>query len=220
MVSASSFPYLCTTSNKICLGDRSNFGIGAEAAISLMFMAGVPVCIKFTSADTFTIAVFRLTLAIVLILVFLFPFKKVVFDHKFLLPLALIGAVFAIHWYTYFTSIKMSTASIGILGTSTYGIHLIFLGWIFQGDKPGIFDFFALGLALAGTYLVIPEVSLSNNITSGLLVASLSGFCFALLPILHQRNRHLPDRLRTFGRLMKRLRFAPSPRPAFRLCRP
>jgi drug/metabolite transporter (DMT)-like permease len=95
----------------------------------------------------------------------------------------------------------MSTASIGILGTSTYGIHLIFLGWIFRGSRPGIFDFFALCVALTGTYLVIPEVSLSNHITSGLLVAILSGFCFALLPILHQRNRHLPDRLRTFGQL-------------------
>ena len=95
----------------------------------------------------------------------------------------------------------MSTASIGILGTSTYGIHLIFLGWIFRNNKPGIFDILALIIAITGTYMIIPEVSLSNQTTAGLLMAIFSGFCFALLPIVHQRYQHIPDKLRMFGQL-------------------
>ncbi len=181
---------------------KGDTGIGFEAAISLILMAGVPVCIKFTAADTFTIGVFRLSVAILLILVFLFPFKNIgVVNRKMIFSLSMIGAVFALHWYTYFTSIKLSTASIGILGTSTYGLHLIYLGWIFRRNKPGIFDIFAVIIAIGGTWLIVPEISLANNITAGLLVAIFSGFCFALLPILHQRSQHLPDRLRTFGQL-------------------
>jgi drug/metabolite transporter (DMT)-like permease len=111
----------------------------------------------------------------------------------------MIGGAFAFHWITYFMGIKKSTPSIGILGVSSYGIHLILLGWIFQKNRPGFFDIVALIIALSGTYIIVPEFSLTNDMTIGLLLSVLSGFCFALLPILHQRNQQIPDNLRTFG---------------------
>lgn len=185
--------------------NKSNLktSIGFEAALSLILMAGVPVCIKFTSADIYTIGFFRLSVAVVLILIFLSPLRNIArtINRSMVQSLVLIGGVFALHWFSYFTSIKMSTASMGILGTSTYGIHLIFLGWIFRNNKPGVFDVFAVIIAITGTWLVVPEISLSNRTTAGLLIAIFSGFCFALLPILHQKNQHIPDGLRMFGQL-------------------
>ena len=82
---------------------------------------------------------------------------------------------------------------------STYGIHLIFLGWGIRKHKPKILDFFALMLALLGTYFIIPEFSLHNNITLGIFLGILSGFCFALLPVLHQLYSFIPERFRVFG---------------------
>jgi drug/metabolite transporter (DMT)-like permease len=180
-----------------------NFRTGVEAAITLMLMALVPVCIKLTSATPVTIGIFRLSVATLLMLLFLRP-KSLngLFKPNILLPLFFIGFLFALHWITYFLSIKKATASIGILGASTYGIHLIFLGWAIRNHKPGIFDFVALLLALAGTYFIIPEFSMSNNTTMGILLGVLSGFCFALLPVLHQQYAHIPERVRILGQFL------------------
>ncbi len=165
-----------------------------------MLMALVPVFIKLTSATPVTIAIFRLGVATALFLAFLNPATiSIVFKKKVFIPLIFIGVLFALHWITYFVSIKKATASIGILGMSTYGIHLIFLGWWIRKHKPGIFDFIALILAVSGTYFIVPEFSFSNNITIGILLGIISGFCFALLPVLHQHFAEIPERARILG---------------------
>lgn len=187
---------------------EGKFTLGVEASFTLMLMAFVPVFIKFTAANPWTIGVFRLSVAAILIAVF-FRVKEfsLYANSRNLTSLMLIGLFFALHWITYAFSIKIATASIGILSMSTYGIHLIFLGWVFRKQKPGVFDFVALGLATIGTWLIVPEFSLTNSTAIGVLLGVFSGFCFALLPILHQRNSHLPDRLRILGQFSFALLF-------------
>lgn len=171
-----------------------------EAASTLLLMAGVPVFVKFTTAGPLTIGVFRLSIATVLfIFFFMRSSAKGRFTKKMIFPLALIGGLFAIHWITYFLGIKMATASIGLLGISTYGIHLIFIGWIVKGIRPTIYDLLALALAMMGTALIIPEFSFSNDVTLGVSIAIFSGFCFATLPVLHQHYNFIPERWRVFG---------------------
>ncbi len=173
---------------------------GIEAAITLILMAGIPVFIKFTVANPLTIGIFRLIVATLLIFLFFRPYKQRKLIRKsMLVPLISIGILFALHWLTYFWSIKLATASIGILGMSTYGIHLIFLGWGIRKEKPGPFDFIALGIAIFGTYFIVPEFSFSNQTTIGILLGIFSGFCFALLPILHQQHQEIPERIRIFS---------------------
>ena len=177
-----------------------DFRVGLEAAIALSLMAAVPVFVKFTSATPFTIGFFRLSIATALFVFFLLPGRSENrLTKRMVFPLFLIGVLFSIHWITYFLGIKMATASIGLLGISTYGIHLIFIGWIVRGTKPNVFDFLALMLAIAGTVLIIPEFSFTNDVTLGLAVAIFSGFCFATLPVLHQHYGFIPERLRVFG---------------------
>ena len=177
-----------------------NLRLSFELVASLLFMAGVPVLIKFTSVNPITIGIVRLLIASFLMSLLLLINKKwIPLNRKNLGNLFLIGLIFSMHWITYFYSIKISTASIGILGASTYGIHLIFLGWIFLNTKPSWRDGLAIFMALAGTYIIIPELTLSNEITAGLLLSILSGLLFALLPILHQKNKHLPNGMRSLG---------------------
>lgn len=171
-----------------------------ELSASLIFMSGVPVFIKFTSANPVTIGIIRLLIATLLMGSLLF-FKKEHFPSgmRDLRNLFLIGFIFSIHWITYFFSIKTATASIGILGASTYGIHLIFLGWIFLKTRPGWLDGLAVLIAFAGTYIIIPEFTLTNDITVGLFLSIISGLFFAFLPILHQKNQHMSNNIRSFG---------------------
>ncbi len=174
--------------------------ITAEAATSLVLMAGVPVFIKFTNANSYTIGIVRLLMASFLIGLFLiYKKEKLPIKIPYIKKLIVIGVVFSIHWITYFISIKISTASIGILGASTYGIHLIFLGWIFLKAKPRIIDIFTIAFAFWGTYLIIPEFSLKNNITLGLAISIVSGLFFAMLPILHQKSQFISGTQRALG---------------------
>jgi len=180
-----------------------NLRISAEAATSLILMAGVPVFIKFTNANSYTIGIVRLLMASFLIgLLIIYKKEKLSFRIEYIKKLVVIGIVFSIHWITYFISIKISTASIGILGASTYGIHLIFLGWIFLKSKPRIIDIFAIAFAFWGTYLIIPEFSLKNNITLGLAISIISGLFFAMLPILHQKSKFISDTHRALGQFV------------------
>jgi len=178
----------------------SHFKIGTEAASTLLLMAGVPVFVKFTIAGPLSIGLFRLSVATILFVVFFV--RTDIIDQlkkRMIFPLALIGTLFAVHWITYFLGIKMATASIGLLGISTYGIHLIFIGWVIKGIKPTLYDLLALILAITGTILIVPEFSFSNEVTLGLIVAIFSGFCFATLPVLHQHYDFIPERLRVLG---------------------
>jgi drug/metabolite transporter (DMT)-like permease len=172
----------------------------AEAIASLVLMAGVPIFIKYTNANSYTIGIVRLVMATFLIgLLMALQKERLPLKIDYLKKLMLIGFFFSIHWITYFISIKISTASIGILGASTYGIHLIFLGWIFLKSKPRIIDIFTIIIAFWGTYLIIPEFSLENNITLGLLISIISGLFFAMLPILHQKSQYISGTQRALG---------------------
>lgn len=166
-------------------------------------MAVVPVVIKGLSANVYTIGLTRLLLAIAVGFFALRAYRD--------LPgltlsqwvwLVVIGFVFGIHWLTYFIAIKTATPSIAVLGTSSYGIHLIGLGWLFLRQKPGWMDLIAVTLAIMGNILVVPDLNLDNKITVGLLWGILSGFLFAVLPILHQRNTDLPNSVRAFGQFL------------------
>ncbi len=180
--------------------NQINFRLSAELVLTLLLMGGVPVFIKFTAVNPVTIGIVRLLIASFLMgIVLILKKEKLPVKFRHLKMLALIGFIFSIHWITYFYSIKTATASIGILGASTYGIHLILLGWIFLNNRPRWVDWLAIGLALLGTYIIIPEFRLSNNITLGLLLSITSGLFFALLPILHQKSQHLSNNVRSFG---------------------
>lgn len=175
----------------------------AEAGFTILLMAIVPIIIKGLSANPYTIGLCRLGMAIVFgFFVLRVPRYAGQLSAKQWGVLALIGIIFGAHWLTYFIAIKTATPSIAVLGTSSYGIHLIGLGWLFLGRKPGPIDAVAVTLAVIGNLLVIPEFSLANSTTPGLLWGILSGFLFALLPILHQRNSTIPNNLRAFGQFL------------------
>jgi drug/metabolite transporter (DMT)-like permease len=171
-----------------------------EGILAAFLFGSTPVFIKKVTANAVTIGIVRLTIASVLMYLIFVGAKKVkqikLRDWK---SLMLIGLVFGLHWVSYFYAVKVSTPSIAILGLTSFGIYLILIGWIFQKKKPSLFDCFTVALAVAGNLIIVPEFSLQNNITLGLLVGLGSAFFFALLPILQQKNAHIPSFTRAFG---------------------
>ncbi len=111
----------------------------------------------------------------------------------------LVGVAFGLHWLLFFTSIKLASAAIGAIGFSTYGIHLLVLGWLMGLGRITKIDLVGLALAMTGTLLLVPEFSFQNEYTLGLVAGMLSGMAAATLPLLHQKFADVDNNLRTWG---------------------
>ena len=154
--------------------------------------------VRLVSANSYTIGVFRIVVSSLIMGFFLRKELKKIKANQWLW-LSLIGFVFGIHWLTYFLSIKTASASIGIIGTATYGIHLTIFGIIFEKEKPTLIEIIAILTAFFGVLIVVPDFSLSNKTTLGLLIGVCSGASFALLPIIHKKASEIPVKIRAFG---------------------
>ena len=172
----------------------------AIALLAVLSMSFVPVLIKSSNANEFTIGIVRLAIALLCIT----PWILIKFDLKKLprrdwIYLFVVGLVFGGHWLSYFIAIKLSTAALAALAVSTYGIHLLLLNWMLKRQSVLPLDWFAIALCVVGCLMVTPSFDLQNQLTVGMLVGIVSGFLYACLPLLHQNIVHVPTMNRAWG---------------------
>jgi drug/metabolite transporter (DMT)-like permease len=175
----------------------------AEAAVTILLMGAVPVLIRHSNANVYTIGIVRLAFAaggLWLALLALGRLPRA--TPRQWATLAVLGLVFGAHWVTFFVSIKMASASIAVIGQSTFGVHLVVIGALIGHHRVTRLDAGAVGLAVAGSLLVAPEWRLGNADTAGFLLAIFSASLYAVLPIVHQRNADLPSSTRAFGQFL------------------
>ena len=96
----------------------------------------------------------------------------------------LLGALLAIHWVTYFHAMQISSIAVGVIALYTFPIITVFLEPLFHGESPHIKDIVSALAVLLGIYLLVPEFSLSNQTTQGLLWGVFSALFFALRNII------------------------------------
>ncbi|MRX26976.1 DMT family transporter [Kangiella sp. HZ709] len=170
------------------------------AVVAVFAMAIVPVIIKMIQVNAWIVGFVRLAIAVVGLFIFAKLINQSVWSQrKNWLPITIIGFIFSIHWLTYFYSIQFSTAAIAAIGVSTYGAHLLLLGWFFKGQQPSLFEFACVVTAFIGVYFIVPEFSLENEMTLGLILGVVSGFLYACLPLLHQKYNTINNQRRAFG---------------------
>ncbi len=180
--------------------DSTHKFIAVEATVTVILLGMVSVLIKAISANVFTIGIFRLSIATAgMLAVLRLRGLLVSLSARQILALAGMGLFFGGHWLLFFVSIKVSTASVAALALSSYGIYVLFLGWLFRGAKPFWIDFVAIAAAICGNMLIVPEFSLDNDIALGVILGLLSGFLFACMPIWHQKFYDIPASTRTLG---------------------
>lgn len=100
---------------------------------------------------------------------------------------ALFGLILAVHWLTFFHSIKISSVAIGLLTYSTFPIFTAFLEPYFFKEKLLLRDFILAVITFGGVVLVIPSFELGNQMTQGALWGIVSGATFAILSILNRK---------------------------------
>lgn len=106
----------------------------------------------------------------------------------------LLGVVVGIHWVTYFAGMQMAGVTIGIIAFFTYPVITVFLEPLLArflqknkiSSKPKQKDVLIAFIVMLGIFLLIPEISLGNQVTLGIATGVLSAFFFALRNILHK----------------------------------
>ena len=96
----------------------------------------------------------------------------------------LLGILLALHWVTYFHAMQVSSIAVGVIALYTFPIITVFLEPLFHGEQPHIKDIVSALTVLFGIYLLVPEFSISNETTQGVLWGILSAFFFALRNIV------------------------------------
>ena len=99
----------------------------------------------------------------------------------------LLGTLLATHWVTYFYAMQISTVAVGVIALYTFPIITVFLEPLFHGERVHIKDVISALAVLFGIYLLVPEFSVDNQITQGLLWGVFSAFLFALRNIIQGR---------------------------------
>lgn len=108
-------------------------------------------------------------------------------NRKDYLWFSLFGLILAVHWLTFFHSIKISSVAIGLLTYSTFPIFTAFLEPYFFKEKLLLRDFLLAIITFAGVVLVIPSFELGNEMTQGAMWGIVSGATFAVLSILNRK---------------------------------
>jgi len=107
-------------------------------------------------------------------------------SRKDFFTLLLSGVVLAVHWFTFFQSIQVSSVAIGLLSFSTFPLFVTFMEPYFFSEKIESFDVIIAAIVVLGLILVIPSFDFSNHVTQGVIWGVFSGFTFACLALLNR----------------------------------
>lgn len=168
--------------------------------IAVLTMSAVPVLVKSTSANEYTVGIARLAIAIAAFMpLVLLRGHLLRLTGKQWLQLLVIGLVFGLHWLSYFMSIKLATAAIAALTVLTYSVQYLILAYLFNGERVAPIEWLAIGLCFAGCVVVAPDFSIENDVSLGIAIGLLSALLYAALPLLHQRASAIGTLERTWG---------------------
>lgn len=102
------------------------------------------------------------------------------------------GILLAVHWGTFFFSIKIGGVAMATLGFASFPAFITLLERFVLKDKVSLTSWILVATVMIGLVLVSPELDLKNANTEGLLWGIASGFFFGSLAVV---NRTIGQRL-------------------------
>lgn len=100
--------------------------------------------------------------------------------------IVLTGIVMAVHWTTFFQSIQVSSVAIGTITFSTFPLFLTFLEPIIFREKLTKQSIFTAVILLVGVVITVPEFSMENNTTVGIIWGMLCSFTYAVMTLANR----------------------------------
>lgn len=100
---------------------------------------------------------------------------------------ALLGALLAVHWATYFHAMQVSSVAVGVIALHTFPVITVFLEPLFHGERPRPGDVAGALAVLLGIYLLVPQFALDDATFQGVLWGVFSALLYALRNIVQRR---------------------------------
>ncbi len=163
--------------------------------LSSVLMGGTTLFAKLITMSVPSIIFDRSVIAIFALLIFIFSIGKPVkiYSKKEAFILLGLGLLMTLHWISLFYSIQISTVAVGMISLFTYPVITVFLEPLFFNEKTHPRDILIALIVFGGILLIIPEFTISNNITKGVLFGILSALIFAVRNIIQRKYMsHFP----------------------------
>lgn len=103
------------------------------------------------------------------------------------LALTAAGVMLAVHWVTFFISVKISGVAIATLGFASFPAFITLSEWLVLRERVSQAEWLILLLVTAGLVLVTPSFDFNDQATIGLAWAIASGLSFALFTVINRR---------------------------------
>ena len=98
----------------------------------------------------------------------------------------LTGAVLAVHWTTFFQSIQVSSVAIGTITFSTFPLFITFIEPIIFKEKIKMRSIVNAIILLIGVLITVPEFSMENQVTVGIVWGMISSFTYAIITLANR----------------------------------
>lgn len=105
-----------------------------------------------------------------------------------LLAFALSGGMLAIHWVTFFHSVKLGGIAVATLGFASFPAFITLIEALFLREKVGLAEWLRLLLVSMGLLLITPSFEWADQGTEGLFWGILSGAAFGVLAVINRRT--------------------------------
>ncbi|MDQ8193542.1 DMT family transporter [Coraliomargarita sp. SDUM461004] len=100
-----------------------------------------------------------------------------------------LGAIFGLHWYTYYAAIQYSTVAIGITALFSAPVFSVLLEAAMRRKWPDFIDLLLCVLVFIGVCCLVPNFNWENGYLQGVIFGLVSAIFLTLRQNLHRRSR-------------------------------
>lgn len=100
----------------------------------------------------------------------------------------IIGFILALHWFSFFFSIQLSSVAVGLITFATFPVFSVLLEPIFFKERLRMSNIGVALIVFIGVVLIVENFHFENSVFVGVLWGIVSALTFAVLSIA---NRHL-----------------------------
>jgi len=157
---------------------------------------------KLIHLDAIVIVWYRVIIApVFLALFFVFTNRSFKIELKHLWKIAIVGVIVASHWLTFYYSIQLSTASLGVLCLSTTTLHVTWLEPIVMRRRFSWLEFGMGAIVIFGIYFISGDFNPQE--TKAMYFGLSSAMCAALFSVFNAKlSEDVPSTQMTFYELI------------------
>lgn len=158
--------------------------------LTVILLGGTALFSRLVPLSAIDITLIRSVFACAALFSFLFLAKDKVKLHcrrDYAIAVGL-GILMALHWVTYFAAMQYASVSVGMIALFTFPVITVLIEPLFE--KTGLVwqDIVSALAVVAGVYLIVPESTLENEITLGVLIGIASAVLYAFRNIIHRKH--------------------------------